>query len=252
MTYLSTHPNFPVKSPKVATVLVLQHIACETLGTIEAELRACRIEVKYVRPYAGEPVPTSIGNHSGLIVMGGPMGVAESDRFPFLSDEMRLIEDALRCGKPLLGICLGSQLIAASLGANVARASRPEIGWFPISLTEEASSDRLWRGVSTPFTGLHWHGDVFELPAGATSLAYSGDTPCQAFRHGHNTYAFQFHMEVTEQILADLIEAFPEELAFARVDGAQLASIAKVLLPQLRRIGTTVFSRWSRLVVQPR
>src|ERR1700722_11023670 len=106
----------------------------------------------------------------GLIVMGGVEAVYQLDRYPHLRPEMALIENALKAGRPVLGVCLGSQLLAAALGANVRRAVHKEIGWFPVRLRPEAGNDRLLRGLPQEFVACHWHSDIFNLPVGATAL----------------------------------------------------------------------------------
>jgi GMP synthase (glutamine-hydrolysing) len=120
------------------------------------------------------------------------MGVYDAPRYPFLSAEMRLIEDALRRDKAVLGVCLGSQLLAAALGAQVVKGRQKEIGWHPVNLSPDAVSDPVWYQVAPSFMALHWHGDVFNLPAGAISLASSALTEYQAFRYGRSTYGFLF------------------------------------------------------------
>src|SRR5215813_8861115 len=118
-------------------IIAIQHISAEPMGRIGDALIAHGISVDYLRVFAGAAIPKSLGDAAGLVVMGGPMGVYEQNEFPFLRDELRLIESALRDEKPVLGICLGSQLLAAALGAEVRRGGYKEIGWFPVSLTAE-------------------------------------------------------------------------------------------------------------------
>jgi len=170
------------------TVFVFQHSPCETLGVIAQTLASVGCVVRYIRSYAGESIPATLGETAGLIVMGGPMGVYESARYPFLLEEMRLIGEALRAGTPILGVCLGSQLLAGTLGAQVVRAASKEIGWHPVTLAASAKEDRLWSGVEQSFMAFHWHGDIFELPQGAVALASSAATACQAFRYSEQAY----------------------------------------------------------------
>ena len=185
----------------MAAVWVIQHIHCETPGTIAEALDREGISIQSVRVFAGEQIPKEMGAAAGLIVMGGPVGVYEQDRYPFLRDEICLIERALNEEKPVLGICLGSQLLASVLGGEVTKGKKKEIGWHTVTLSEAAAVDPLWKGVESSFTAYHWHGDVFELPRGAEPLASSALTPCQAFRYGDCAYGFLFHMEVTEKII---------------------------------------------------
>lgn len=229
-------------------VWAIQHIECETPGTITDALKAEAISLQTVNAYKGEPVPKEMGAAAGLIIMGGPMGVYEEDRYPFLCDEIRLIEQAVKEDKAVLGVCLGSQLLAKALGARVTKGKKKEIGWHPVSLTAGATKDRLWSGVEPSFTAYHWHGDVFELPRGAEPLASSALTPCQAFRYGDRAYGLLFHMEVTEKIIAGMIRTFAAELKQEAIDGRQIAEQAGNYLSSLQGIGRVVFRRWAGLV----
>ncbi|MDW8168799.1 MAG: gamma-glutamyl-gamma-aminobutyrate hydrolase family protein [Acidobacteriota bacterium] len=230
------------------TVFVLQHAACETLGTIAAALERAHVRAVYIRAFAGDPIPEHMGEAVGLILMGGPMGVYEQDRYPFLTEEIRLIEHALAVGKPILGACLGSQLLAAALGARVRKGLQKEIGWFPITLTEAARTDELFASAPPSFIAYHWHGDVFDCPSGAVSLARSELTECQAFRYGTNAYGLLFHLEVTEPIIAEMVRTFAEELREAGLSGEEIVRQAAQHLPELERIGHAVFRAWTRLI----
>jgi GMP synthase (glutamine-hydrolysing) len=189
----------------------------------------------------------SLGSSSGLIVMGGPMGVYDHDRFPHLVDEMRLIEAAARGGKPVLGICLGSQLLAAALGAAVKPSGRQEIGWHTVTLAPAAKADPLWSDIPTTFTALHWHGDIFDLPHGAERLASSQMTENQAFHYGKNAYGLLFHLEVTANSIEGMVATFPEDLQKVGLTGATLKEQSQLYLPSLRSIGEKVFGRWVSL-----
>lgn len=228
-------------------VLVVRHVSCETLGTIADALSQKGIPTREVLTFK-EPVPERIDDAAGLILMGGPMGVYEGDRFPFLRQEMRLIERALREKKPVLGVCLGSQLLAAALGGQVTRGRRKEIGWHSVALTAPAADDPLWTGIGSPFTAYHWHGDIFELPQGAVSLASSDLTACQGFRYGPNAYGFLFHMEVTKQIIEDMVKTFAPVLDSEKIDGREILRGIRDYLPALQTIGKVVFGRWAGLV----
>lgn len=229
-------------------VWVLQNAGCETLGTIAGALDAVGVSPKYVRAFEGEPVPGNMGDAAGLIVMGGPMGVYEHGRYPFLRDEMRLIELALRAEKPVLGVCLGSQLIASVLGAAVTKGRKKEIGWHAVALAEPAAADPLWAGAARSFVAYHWHGDVFDLPGGTTPLASSEATACQAFRYGGSAYGILFHMEVTTEIVEGMVSAFADELAEEGMDARAILDGAARYLPSLQGIGERVFRGWAGMV----
>ena len=232
----------------VPAVLAIQHVRCETPGKIGEVLRAEGISTKIVRIVEENKVPDELGEAAGLVIMGGPMGVYELNRHPFLRQEIRLIEVALKTEKPVLGICLGSQLLASALGARVTPGEQKEIGWYPVRLTESARTDPLWKGVAGSFTAYHWHGDIFELPRGAVSLARSALTKCQAFRYGRSAYGFLFHMEITEKIVRDMARTFEHELRAEGLDGAAIIRDAKAHLPRLSRIGSEVFRRWAGFI----
>jgi GMP synthase (glutamine-hydrolysing) len=229
------------------TVLVVQHVAFETLGTIEPALRAQALTPNYFRVHEGDDIPSGCGNACGLVVMGGPMGVYERDRLPHLTQEMKLIEATLAAGRPVLGVCLGSQLLAAVLGAKVYSAPLKEIGWHRVRLNEPARRDPLWAGAPAEFQGFHWHGDVFDLPDGCESQASSDLTACQAFRAGTSAYGILFHPEVTESILDGMVIGFADELDQVGISSEQIRRGAIEHLPQLSSIAEGVFGGWGRL-----
>ncbi len=230
----------------MAKIYVLQHHPVENLGAIADALEGAALAWQYVRVYDGQPVPASMKGAGGLIVMGGPMGVDQTDRHPWLRDEMRLVEDAMKSNLPVLGVCLGAQILAAALGAKVARnPAGKEIGWHPIRLDESAKHDRLMRDLPETMTPFHWHGDIFDLPPGAVSLASSEKTPCQAFRHGDKAYGFQFHFEVTRDGVAAMADAFAKELVRENIAADPMIAQAAEFTPSLEKIADTVFSRWA-------
>ncbi len=230
------------------SVKVIQHVGCETLGMIAQVLAQQSVAAEHIRPFKREIIPTEMGRSAGLIIMGGPMGVYEQERYPFLRQEIRLIEGALKEKKPVLGICLGSQLLATVLGAGVTKGKQKEIGWRRVALTEAAATDALWSGIDSSFTAYHWHGDVFNLPQSASLLASSDLTPCQAFRYGVNAYGFLFHAEVTRKIIQAMVDAFADELREAGINGEEIFRKADDYLPGLQTIGATVFRRWTTLL----
>jgi GMP synthase (glutamine-hydrolysing) len=230
-------------------VLVLQHVACEGLGTIEPVLAAAGLTPRYVRIHAGEPVPASVGSAAGLIVMGGPMSVYEHDELPHLKDEMRLIEAAIQAERPVLGVCLGSQLLAHVLGARVYPSGGKEVGWHRVTLTDEGASDPLWSGLPREFEGFHWHGDIFDLPPDAVPLAGSRMTPLQAFRYGQRAYGILCHLEVTGPQIAEMCRRFPRDLADAGTTAEEMERGAAAHLAELTRLGQLLFAGWAKLAV---
>src|SRR5262249_24470546 len=153
-------------------------------GLFAVALERVGVAIEVIRVDLGESVPKDLGGAVGLVVLGGPMGVYETNQYPHLRHELRLIEATLGAGAPVLGVCLGSQLLAGALGARVAPAPTKEIGWFTVTTKPAAAADPLFGLLPSSFVALHWHGDVFELPEGATSLASSAKTEHQAFQYG--------------------------------------------------------------------
>ncbi len=232
-------------------VLVLQHAEAEGLGTFAQVLRARGIKSRTVRMFAEDAIPRTLEGTQGLIVMGGPMGVYEQEAFPFLRDELALIEDALKHAQPVLGVCLGSQVLAAALGSRVYKGKKKEIGWHPVTLSDGSRRDSVWQGCQPVFVAFHWHGDVFDLPRGAVHLASSKLTPTQAFLHSSNAYGILFHIETTSELVEGMINAFPDELAEGGASPQDVLVGAACHLPGLRLLAERVFSRWCDLL-EPR
>ena len=176
------------------TLLAIRHVAFEDLGAFDAVLRDADYAIRYAE--MGVDDVAAFGVPDLLVVLGGPIGVYETEAYPFLAGEIDYIAARLKAGGPTLGICLGAQLMARALGAEVYPGRAKEIGWKKLRLTPEGE------GLLAPFKGLpvlHWHGDTFDLPRGATNLAATDVCDHQAFSHGHHALAFQFHPEAQEQ-----------------------------------------------------
>ena len=229
----------------MAKILVLQHHPAENLGAIADALEGAALAWQYVRVFDGHPIPHDAKGLGGLIVLGGPQTVYQLDRYPYLRDEMALIESALKADKPILGVCLGSQLLAATLGAEVRRGEQREIGWFPVRLSDAAKDDRLLRGLPAELVAAHWHSDAFDLPQDAVALASSDRTPVQAYRYGAKAYGLLFHAEMTREIITALVGEFGERLKRVGIDGDAIVVEAERHLPALEKIGDTIFSRWA-------
>jgi len=182
-------------------VQIFRHIPFESAGHIERILEGCGIAFDYADVFReGAAVPDG-RDAAGLIFMGGPMSA--NDGFAYIRAELEVIARAIGRGQPLLGVCLGAQLIAKAAGARVFRNPEKEIGWFDVHVTDEGARDPLFRCFDPPESVFHWHGETFDLPAGATWLAWSERCRHQAFRIGSNVYGLQFHLEVTPEMIAD-------------------------------------------------
>lgn len=178
------------------TALVIRHVAFEDLGSFAVPLQAQKYHIRYVEAGVEDIARLQILDPELLIVLGGPISVNDTRDYPFLDDELRLLERRLSQNQPTLGICLGSQLIARALGSRVYPGSYKEIGWAPLRLTAAGESSCL-RFLAPDTYVLHWHGDTFDLPANAVRLASTDVYENQGFTWGNTVLALQFHPEVT-------------------------------------------------------
>jgi GMP synthase (glutamine-hydrolysing) len=228
-------------------VIVVQHVAVEQPGVIGDVLRRRGVATQLVGP--DESLPQDAARDaSGIIVLGGPMGVYEAERHPRLRQEIAMLERAVSAGRPVLGICLGSQLLAAALGARVYRAPSKELGWFDVTLQPAAREDPLLSTAPPRFPALHWHGDVFDLPAGARHLASSEQTMHQAFAQGR-AWGLLFHLEASPAQVSAMARAFPEELAEVGTSSDELMASTQRFAADAERLGAAVFDRWADLLL---
>lgn len=224
-------------------ILTFRHVPFEDVGHIGSCLQERGIGCDYADLYKeGAPDP-DIATYAGLIFLGGPMSA--NDPLPYLDRERALIAQAVERGQPILGICLGSQLIARTLGAGVHRNGEKEIGWFDIHFTEDAADDALFAGICGLETVFHWHSDTWELPPGAQLLAGSRACRNQAFRAGRNIYGLQFHLEVTPAMIADW-QLQDENCGDVRELSAPLDPQAHRMRQQ--GLAKLVFGRWCGLL----
>jgi GMP synthase (glutamine-hydrolysing) len=190
-------------------VLIIKNVFTEGPGTIADYLRAEKIPFTLSDLSIGDVVP-DLGSFTHLLIMGGPMAVYEMHRYPYLINEEQLINAAIRANKHVLGVCLGAQMVAHALGARVYAGGQREIGWYEIALTPDGMKDPLMSSLAMAGKSaaqvFQWHGDTFDLPAGAVRIASSDLYPNQAFRYSDRVYALQFHIEVTPKIVSDWLK----------------------------------------------
>lgn len=182
-------------------LLVCQHVPHEILGTLNPLLKRAGFRIRYVNFGRHPDADPSLDGYDGLVVLGGPMSAYDDHRFPFLVTEMKLIEDAMKRNLPVLGICLGAQLIAKTLGARVYPNHVTEIGWYNVCVSEHSPKDPLFTEFRETETIFQWHRDTFDIPHTAVHLASSATCGNQAFRYTASVYAFQFHLEVDEPMV---------------------------------------------------
>src|SRR5215510_10756470 len=201
----------------MSRLMVFQHVAAEPLGTLHARIRARGHRIRFHNFQRHPDAQPNVDRYHGLIVLGGPMNVEDQHRHPHLRTELLAIEAALRQGKPVLGICLGAQLLAAVLGAPVRRHSRLEIGWYDLQITAHGRTDPVLGHLGECAPVFQWHGCTYDLPTDAVQLARTDTCEQQAFRFGSNAYGFQFHLEADEAVIARwlTLPAFRTELAAA-------------------------------------
>ncbi len=204
---------------------VLQHVPFEGPAAIADWAQARSVRMRVSQLYEDAPLP-SLDAFDILTIMGGPMGANDEARFTWMAAELNLIHEAIHVGKAVLGVCLGAQLMAKSLGARVYKGAMKEIGWFPVHRTETGAT--VFQALPREFTPFHWHGDTFDLPAGATRLASTSVTPIQAFAFGSNALGLQFHFEATPSSVSALIEHAAHEIGdgpFEQATGLILATV---------------------------
>lgn len=182
-------------------VMVFQHVGHEPLGTLDPLLKDAGFRIRYIN-FGRDPfLEPDIENYNGLIVLGGPMGVYEANQYPHLRWEMKQIEKAIHKNIPVLGICLGSQLIANVLGSEVRKAPEWELGWCDIEITDNAKNDLIFSHYKSKEKIFQIHQDTFDVPKTAVHLASSKLCAGQAFRYGDKTYALQYHLEVDQPMI---------------------------------------------------
>ncbi len=238
--------------PANPRILAFRHVPHEHLGLFariaESEGMAC----EYVDWFAELDKQPEWTDAAALVFLGGPMNVDDIERFPFLAREQEIIQQAVRRKIPMLGICLGAQLIARALGARVFPAGVKEMGWHAVETTPAAASDPLFKHFRPVETVFHWHGDTFDLPEGATFLARSDRVMNQAFRYLDFVWGIQFHLEITVKMVAEWLEVAEnarEIQALApEVTAGEILEKAPLFLPRLQDLARAALGEFVRRV----
>lgn len=226
------------------TALAIRHVAFEDLGTFAAVLSARNIDLRYVEAGVDDLARLDPCAADLLVVLGGPIGAYEEASYPFILDEIRLLERRLAADRPTLGICLGAQIMARALGARVYPGPAKEIGWSPLALTAAGRASPLAHLDGDKTAMLHWHGDTFDLPAGATLLASTDLCRHQAYAWGRNALAFQCHPEASTAALERWFIGHACEIAATGLAVPQLREETARYGPALETQGARCFSDW--------
>jgi GMP synthase (glutamine-hydrolysing) len=231
-------------------VVALRHVAFEDLGLLAPLLRSRGWDITLLDVPSADltdaKVVASIEQADLLVVLGGPIGVGDAEAYPFLTPELRLIERRLTQDQPLLGICLGSQLMASALGSRVYPGGTKEIGWGHLQLTDAGMASCLAPLADPDAMVLHWHGDTFDLPDGATRLASSPLYENQAFAYGRNALALQFHIEADPARLEEWYVGHTAELGAAGISVKALRAATAQVASRVGVQAERIFDRWLR------
>ena len=237
-------------------LLVFQHVPYEILGTFHPLLKDAGFRIRYVNFGHHPDAEPNISRYHGLIILGGPMNCDQSDRYHHLPKEIEVIQDAIEQGKPVLGICLGAQLIARALGARVSKNNTKEIGWYDLSPTVDGANDPLFSILDYHQMIFQWHGDTFEIPKNAVRLATSPGCKNQAFRFRHNVYGLQFHLEVDEPMIHRWLHTPSMAREAEALGGPALLDTIQLdthrFIDDSVRLGNQVFGEFIRIFQTPR
>ena len=225
--------------------LIIQHIFCEPAGLIEEVLQENDFEIDNIKIYNGDHIPEDIEAYDNIVIMGGPMNVQETENFPFLRQERNLIELALEDSKPILGICLGAQLLAQVLGSKIEKIAVPELGYHPIEINRTNAPDSIFNSVPSRANALHWHYQAFDLPKSAIHLASSDLTPNQAFCYDDSAYGLLFHLEASPDQVNMMVREFDSiDLVPNGINPEEVMQDSKKYYQETRVFGGLVFQNW--------
>jgi GMP synthase (glutamine-hydrolysing) len=232
-------------------IMIFQHVAHELLGTLNPLLKSEGFKIRYVNFGRSPDTHPSLEEYNGLVVLGGPMGVYEVMKHPHIKTELALIESALKKNIPVLGICLGAQMIAHVLGAEVKRHRIAEFGWYDVSLTDDGANDPLFKDWKKKEKIFQAHQDTFALPNGTKRLAHSPACENQAFSYGDKVYGFQFHLEVDRPMILRWLGIADNQILLAHAAGSptpdRLMSETDLYMERSSSLSTSTFSNFIEL-----
>lgn len=239
----------------MSRLLVFQHVAAEPLGTLDPLIRRRGHRIRFVNFERDPDAQPEVDRYKGLVVLGGPMNVDEQVARPHLRTELDAIERMLELGRPVLGICLGAQLLAHALGASVHRHHTREIGWYPLQATDAGRKDAVLAPLGAEAPVFQWHGCRFDIPHTAVHLARSEGCEQQAFRHGDNAYGLQFHLEMDEPLIERWLAnpAYRDELARSGLpqDADAIRAQTRQHIATMQQQADAVFNNFLDLVGRP-
>ena len=224
-------------------ILVIQHIDIENPGIILDLMSKKGISYDCVKI---ENNNLNLFDYDGLLIMGGPMSVNEKDQYSFIDTEIELVNHYLKLQKPILGICLGSQIIASALNSSIYKNSKQELGWHDVSLSQ--TKDTIFENLENNFLAFHWHGDIFNLPDNSIQLASSKISNIQAFVFKKQCYGILFHLEVTKEIVQNIVNKFESDLIFESIDKSTILDELEEKIEKINFNGKIIFNRWLNLI----
>lgn len=231
--------------------LILQHLDIEPPALIGEVLREAGHQLHTLNPDRGDALPRDASGYAGIIIMGGPQS-ANDIHLPHIRDELDWLAGPLEKGTPMLGVCLGSQLMAKAAGGAVSASPKRELGWYRVFPVEQSSGDPLFSDISpSGLTVFQWHGETFSLPESGTLILTHPEVPAQAFRLGKGQYGLQFHVEVDEALIRQWVEAGASERAHLGADGiAALHAATPLHLEPMRAFCRSMVRNWLALLKQ--
>ena len=234
-------------------ILVCQHVAYEPLGTLNPLIKDFGLRIRYINFGRKPDAKPGVEGYKALILLGGPMNTDQADQFPHIHHEIKMVEEALKKDIPILGICLGAQIIAKTLGAEVKRNPEKEIGWYKIK-TADSKDDPVFRHFHPEEWIFQWHGDTFQIPKGAVRLATSDSCSNQAFRYGNNIYGLQFHMEADEALIERWLEVPGHirelEALQGKIDPENIRDMTPARIQRMKELSQLSFSEFLKIFTE--